>query len=310
MLAFEEVLCPWPQKATSRMSATKIILFSEPERMVLREKQHRLSGGEAFEEERIISLRDNLRFTFSTFQRALKMPMDTHLHESGYQNLMRGQSVRNRLTHPKSTESLFVSDDDLLCVEAGKSWYFSTIDVLLERASTESLFHRRFAPAPPDVVSMVAKLVETGAILRTPNGEFLVGLMKQIGRSEWFYWTVDTDPEASGGLIHAHGFSTGSEGGLAVEFFWPGIEPSELMPIRRAIGDPKRQKAMLEQHRLWMERLSNNPALRAAIESKASQRAATCPEEQPVILRQTQAKLSNLPPIAPPSGANTLNPFS
>jgi hypothetical protein len=88
------------------------------------------------------------------------------------------------------------------------------------------------------------------------------------------------------------------------------IEPSELMPIRRAIGDPKRQKAMLEQHRLWMERLSNNPALRAAIESKASQRAATCPEEQPVILRQTQAKLSNLPPIAPPSGANTLNPFS
>src|SRR5690606_33008816 len=106
----------------------------------------------------------------------------------GYQSLMKGQSVRNRLTHPKSTGSLVVSDDDLRCAEMGASWYFATIDVLLQRAETESLFHRRFAPAPPDVVSMVAKLVETGAILRTPNGEFLLGLMKQVGRSEWFYW--------------------------------------------------------------------------------------------------------------------------
>lgn len=165
----------------------------------------------------------------------------------------------------------------------GASWYFATIDVLLQRAETESLFHRRFAPAPPDVVSMVAKLVETGAILRTPNGEFLVGLMKQVGRSEWFYWADDADHKASGGMIHAHGLSTRTEGGMAVEFFWPGTDPCELMPIRRAISDPKRQRAMLERHRLWMERLSSDPVLRGIIETKAAHCAATCPEGQPVI---------------------------
>ncbi|MCK9361871.1 hypothetical protein M0Q28_06665 [Patescibacteria group bacterium] len=169
--------------------------------MALREREYRIKGGDAVEDDLTVSLRENLKLTFRLFQRALKMPIDDLISETGFSHLMNGQKARNRLTHPKSKLNLEVSDEALAEAESGSEWYFDTIESLLDRSAVESIYYRRFAPPPADADEMVHRLVEAGAILKTKEGDFIVGKMVQLGPSKWFYWLIDYEADHPGGRI-------------------------------------------------------------------------------------------------------------
>lgn len=271
MLAFEEIFCTGPRLPRSMDS--RILLYSEPERMVLRERQYKLSGSTAKEVHLIMPLDANLRFAFATFQRALAIPGEEVTSGPGYESLVNAQKIRNRLTHPKSVSSLLVTEADLDEAEQGVDWYFSVIEVLRTRAATESIFHRHFQAAPPSITTSVSQLVEAGAVFSGAGYDFLVGLMKQIGRQTWFIWPAASEDPLSARFFFANIFSSSTDG-LDIDFFHKtNGKIGQLLPIRRAIADKAEQKKLFEQHRAWRKRTSEDLALRLAIETRAAELA-------------------------------------
>ncbi len=265
LLALEEILCPLP--SGPRILHQRINLFSEPERMILLERQYRLKGSVATEDNLILRLDENLKFAFRVYQQALRIPVDHLAGGPRFDDLMAAQKKRNDLTHPKSAHDLEVTEEDLSQAKAGSDWYFATIDLLLDRAAIESMYYRSFSPAPKNVVDMVAKLVEAGAILKTTEGMFQIGLMKQINRTDWFYWPIDAEPTHPGRIINAMAFATSDEMGLLVDFFLDGAA-QELRPIRWVCSDEKERQKRLNQHTDWLRRWHSDVNLRALVESK------------------------------------------
>ncbi len=123
---------------------TYINLFTEAERMILREKKFELRGDEAKERDYFLKFEENIRFVFKVFQRAMHVNAAIPFNEDGWRRLIATQDIRNRITHPKSAAEFEISDQDINTALVGVQWYEKAVEVLMDKAATESRFASRF----------------------------------------------------------------------------------------------------------------------------------------------------------------------
>ena len=135
-LALEEILCAYQFPR----GESRILIFSEAEKHMLRETTFDLSGSKARETTYYPKLGDNIKFTLTLFQRAFRLEDKIDYNCPGWTKLLAAQKLRNRLTHPKSVECLKIEDEDLSNLEAAIDWYEAAFTSCTDRISTESVY--------------------------------------------------------------------------------------------------------------------------------------------------------------------------
>lgn len=142
ILDFEHILNPWQLQG---IKDSRIVLFTDEERAMLEEYTYDLSsGGVARKTLYLPRFADNIKFAFTLFQRAVRLEDTVNYNSEGWQRLLESQKIRNRLTHPRSTESLSVVEAEVATVEKGVAWYDNNVDALFHRLEHESIYTRRF----------------------------------------------------------------------------------------------------------------------------------------------------------------------
>ena len=83
-------------------------------------------------DEKFVSLKDNLKFSFKTF--ALAFDLDYKLAigvGDRWKSFITAIEIRNRLTHPKTVDQVLVTDKDLEEVKKAHDWFAQSITDLI-----------------------------------------------------------------------------------------------------------------------------------------------------------------------------------
>jgi hypothetical protein len=91
--------------------------------------------GEAIARPMKLRLAPNVRYTFSLFKRCYETSTDLDVAGEGWQSFLRSIKVRDRITHPKSTDDISISDKELINVIETLNWFKSSF----QTAITEGL---------------------------------------------------------------------------------------------------------------------------------------------------------------------------
>lgn len=101
------------------------VQFSPAERSVLTEDDYEVNTlnnkGEVTTRQTRNSTASNIKFAFKSLARARTPTVALNL--DGWDALLTGIHIRDRLTHPKQLEDLTVSDDDLDAVKVASDWF-------------------------------------------------------------------------------------------------------------------------------------------------------------------------------------------
>ena len=82
-----------------------------------------------------IPLKSNLRFAYRILARLTNLQIELKTDGQGWEAFSRAIEIRNRLTHPKSTADLAISDDDFDSVRAALLWFFAEFTSLMNGIS-------------------------------------------------------------------------------------------------------------------------------------------------------------------------------
>lgn len=72
---------------------------------------------------KILSLLDNIKFTFKTINRLFQGNINLGTGTESWNNLITAKNVRNRITHPKSEQAMTVSNEEMAVCEAVCTWF-------------------------------------------------------------------------------------------------------------------------------------------------------------------------------------------
>lgn len=122
----------------------RIALFTTAEVHILKERSYiAKSNGTAEERFSAISLQDNIQFTYHLLEKTLEINFRLDCSGIGWQALQKAQNIRNRITHPKKSADLIVSDQDIVVVGNAAHWYEQTTHTctteIVEKASANKL---------------------------------------------------------------------------------------------------------------------------------------------------------------------------
>ena len=113
--------------------------FSQDEVVLLSEESYSLKeNGSACTTALHLKLLPNLRFAIGCYARIWTADFQPDCGDQGWEALRRGVVLRNRITHPKSTDDLRVSDDDMTCFATGAKWHRDTMERLLRECNRKS----------------------------------------------------------------------------------------------------------------------------------------------------------------------------
>lgn len=97
------------------------------EKDFLREQQSSPAGGKV----RLPGFRDNFKRTFKTFARVHRISCATDFGQEGFEALCQTFELRHRVTHPKSTTTFFVQDDETKRAGEAIDWLSRELQRLL-----------------------------------------------------------------------------------------------------------------------------------------------------------------------------------
>jgi len=113
-------------------------IFSSSEVALLREESYELGDdGEARIRPAKLTLKRNLKFTFSSFAKAWRTRDRLELSGAGWQDFRSALRVRDRLMHPKSIADLDVSDEEIRAVNHTSVWFIGIYAIALAGAVGE-----------------------------------------------------------------------------------------------------------------------------------------------------------------------------
>lgn len=112
--------------STKSLALHGITPLSESEKLFCLDRQAELSQ-EGVVVERRANLRfiSNLRFTINVFCRAFNVRTSPDYSVAAYGDLQKAAKVRDRLTHPKFSTDLLVTNDELVSAANGFSWFMN-----------------------------------------------------------------------------------------------------------------------------------------------------------------------------------------
>lgn len=119
------------KKFRVEMSKSEVALLSE-------ESYEVNDKGEAETKTAFIQLPGNIRFVFNMYSRAYGLNYKLKIDDNGWLSFKEALKVRNRLTHPKSTSDVLVSDQDMSYAENAAIWFVKSSDEV-QRAMIEKM---------------------------------------------------------------------------------------------------------------------------------------------------------------------------
>jgi hypothetical protein len=141
ILALEKILTLWiPPRGASH-----IVLFTEEQRAMLKEFTYEITNdGEARQTTYRARFTDSFKFVVNVLHQVMRLDSKVNYSDPGWNALINARKIRNRLTHPKSLESLAVTDNDIETIQTAVGWYEATINNMLDRLYNESFYAPRF----------------------------------------------------------------------------------------------------------------------------------------------------------------------
>lgn len=89
-------------------------------------------AGKVREQDRGIPLRSNLRLAFRYYCRLFVPNWSPDIQAPGWKDLLTAIGIRNRVTHPKTTESIHITDEEYATVTSAQAWWRLTLKHLFE----------------------------------------------------------------------------------------------------------------------------------------------------------------------------------
>jgi len=121
------------------------IELTHAEIAMLREETYSLNEkGDATSSKSKLRTKENLCFTLKTFARVCNSPYEVDRNSEEWGSFNEALRIRDRLTHPKSSDDLMISDTELKTVQKTFKWYFACIiDILnISQSSLEALLEK------------------------------------------------------------------------------------------------------------------------------------------------------------------------
>lgn len=120
-------------KAVSEINGAQL---QPGERELLSDTTYELSNnGKIREQTKYLKLTDNLKFTYAILGKYTHAKLQLGTGTVAWENFTTSISIRNRITHPKSSDDLTISDSEIEVCRAVTSWYN-----LLTKATIDKLF--------------------------------------------------------------------------------------------------------------------------------------------------------------------------
>jgi hypothetical protein len=123
------------------LEASKIfsIELSNSEIALLLEESYGVNEkGEAEVKPDYLQLPKNIKFAFNMFSRAYGLNYELKVDDAGWLSFKEALKIRNRLTHPKSTGDVAVSDQDMSYAEKAAIWFVKS-SVEMQNAMNEEM---------------------------------------------------------------------------------------------------------------------------------------------------------------------------
>ena len=112
--------------------------LSPEEVLILQEQTPELNDrGTAQLRNRLFGFEAYLRFTLKTYAKHFDVKEAPDFGDGGWEAMSKSVIVRNLLTHPRTYQHLFISNEELKDLNTGINWYFKTIHQLIRDWSPE-----------------------------------------------------------------------------------------------------------------------------------------------------------------------------
>jgi hypothetical protein len=107
--------------------------LSHGELAVLNDESYGLKdNGKVFTTTRFLKVHSGTRFTFDICKRVYGIQSDIDYGGKGWDSFMKAIKIRDRLMHPKSIESLDVSEDEIGIVSDGLEWFIGAVQITMD----------------------------------------------------------------------------------------------------------------------------------------------------------------------------------
>lgn len=119
--------CVWVLKQTilhAPVRKGRIKKLALAEYALLSEKAYELkNNGAICEQKKYLKLQDNIRFTFGLINKYFKSGCELGVGTKSWDNFLKAQKIRDRITHPKGPDEIEISDSDLKICKSTSSWF-------------------------------------------------------------------------------------------------------------------------------------------------------------------------------------------
>jgi hypothetical protein len=106
--------------------------FSHAELALLAEKSYDLSDkGEPIERTYFGKIERNLKFAFRAYAKAFVLNYEPDYSSDRWQAFQQVVKIRNRITHPKNSDSMIINDEENKAISKAHDWFLETYHNLL-----------------------------------------------------------------------------------------------------------------------------------------------------------------------------------
>ena len=103
---------------------------------VLKEESYELkNNGVAYIKKAKLKTSDNFRFTFSLLYEKMELNRQFNASGNGWQSYLKSLEVRDRLTHPKSLDDVFVKNDERVALAEAMRFLVENLFIVVEMTS-------------------------------------------------------------------------------------------------------------------------------------------------------------------------------
>lgn len=118
-------------------ATSSIYTIDSPSLNFLNELTYKLDkNGKIEEKNEYLIFLPGFKFTFKTWGNCLNMEdfVEKAFSHNGFSDFKKSVEIRNRLTHPKTTQEMLVSETELKIIKSAEQWFHSLVTPLLEKA--------------------------------------------------------------------------------------------------------------------------------------------------------------------------------
>lgn len=101
---------------------------------------------------------NNVRFAFKVYSKSIGSSFELRVDGSGWQNLLKCVSIRDRLMHPKASADLTVSDAEVEASKSAFDWFFTSYVLCSHYAQKAS--QAKTSPSLEDIANLNAKILD------------------------------------------------------------------------------------------------------------------------------------------------------